>query len=223
MRARLTVGLLVLATACPSSRPPVTAGFPLGSDSLVKPDATFSVPKVRDFAAPYRRPLRLAKLKPGQTCPVTRGRSIANERVSGYGLGRRPVSVIFDTQRDRSGAFLIRGYPPAKGWNDIGTIWVVSPQVRGDVLLRASSLDGRGPIGLSPYEFTLLLNVSTSILQRPTAALLLPTVVTREGFNLTRSGWRNYRGFFDFQSGGCYGVQIDGSNFSYDIVFRAAL
>jgi hypothetical protein len=69
----------------------------------------------------------------------------------------------------------------------------------------------------------LLLNVSTSILDRPTSALLFPSVPTREGFNLTRSGWRNYRGFLDLRRPGCYGIQIDGSNFSYRVVFRAVL
>lgn len=215
--------LLLCATACPSSKPQADAGFPLGPATLVKPGTAATAPKFRDLAAPYRRPIKLAQLKRGQQCPVTPGRRLSNERVSGFALGSGPVSVILDTQRDRHGLFYARGYPPVKGWYDIGTIWMVSPRVRGDVLLRAQSLDGRGPIGLSPYEFTLLLNVSTSTLERPTAALLLPTVVTREGFNLTRSGWRNYRGFLDFQRGGCYGVQIDGSNFSYSIVFRAAL
>jgi hypothetical protein len=88
-------------------------------------------------------------------------------------------------------------------WFGPKTLWYVVPAYQGPVLIRGSCLDGPGPVGFGEQPLV--------------SALIIPPGPT---LNEAAGGYRTSpRGTY-VMSPGCYGVQVDGTSFSYLIVLE---
>jgi hypothetical protein len=86
-------------------------------------------------------------------------------------------------------------------------LWISRPGYQGPLLIRGRQLDGPLAVGFG-NEIV------------PFAELQLPPG-TAAGAPLSPQGWRNWPSMSRLRSPGCYGWQIDGSDFSEVIVIRA--
>jgi hypothetical protein len=100
-------------------------------------------------------------------------------------------------------------YPPPPSsewgttWSGAKVLWVGAPSYSGPVLIRGHQLDGPHLLG-----FSLANSSARSDLQFPP-----------RGRN--HGGWRDWPSDTRLRAPGCYGYQVDGTNFSTVIVFRA--
>ncbi len=85
-------------------------------------------------------------------------------------------------------------------------LWVSSPDYTEQAIIRGKQLDGPNTLGV---EGPL-----------PELDFPLQTGVTSDG---TASGWRDLPSTTYVPAPGCYAYQVDGINFSYVLVFQAAL
>lgn len=152
------------------------------------------------------RPLRLPRVAPGGTCPVSRiGRRVDWEHVKfpgSPGIGRGPVypgmspgaqvDVTPDTQYGGN-------------WRGAKVFWYVSPRYRGPVLIRGRQLDGTHWLGFNGRKL-------------PLRGLRIHTydTVAFGGAPGSRGVPSDVRALVP----GCYGVQIDGTRFSRTVIFR---
>jgi hypothetical protein len=159
-----------------------------------------------------RRRLRLARLRPGQRCPVTHRHEVRGAFPGALGAG--PVFA---------GTSVVAGHPvgfpyppPPAGsnalfagskWSGFKVLWVSRPSYNGPVLIRGRQLNGPDGVG---FGLDLV----------PFAELQFPPG-TRAGAPPTANGWRNWPSTTRIRSPGCYGWQIDGDNFSEVIVIDA--
>lgn len=165
-----------------------------------------------------RRPLRLRRLGPGADCPRTSGRP-ANEYSSDFGyayaLGRGPVFPVPATPARytynpdaRGEAEAIRLAATKRGkWFGQKILWIVAPTYRGWVLIRGRRLDGSGRIYFGPGL-------------RPTVRFLWLHVV---GSKAWAGGWPAFPSVAFLRTTGCYGLQIDGSNFRRFVIIKTVL
>lgn len=159
--------------------------------------------------AALRRPLRLAALRRGTPCPVSApGRSVSPYYSPAVGAG--PVYAISLFSLAQTGV-LPYDYPPRKNWIFRGSLWggqalkwLGEPTYGGPVLIRGRQLNGPHLLGFESFT------VPYSEMQVPPG----------QGDPQT-DGWRFWGGYARFRASGCYGVQVDGTNFSEVIVFKA--
>jgi hypothetical protein len=151
-----------------------------------------------------RRPLVL----PDAACPATGGQHFENGQFGGIVLGHGPVQPLLApaTNADRSQAqqgVLVFRPTTRPGWYAIKTLWFASPDYQGPVYIRGRQLDGTHTpaFGESP-------------------ALVDPQLGPGATLNGT-GGWRTWPGATWLRSPGCYAWQIDGTDFTEVIVFRA--
>jgi hypothetical protein len=154
------------------------------------------------------RPLHLPRLMPGAKCPV----SGVDQRVNwkpinifgGSGIGPGPVypglggsagqvTVMQDTQY---------GGP----WLGGKLFWYVAPSYRGPVLIRGRQLDG-----------THIMRFNGRKLPPPELRIHSYDSVGWDGQPV---GSRGVASSIRVLTGGCYGVQLDGTRFSRVVVFR---
>ncbi|MET0729570.1 MAG: hypothetical protein ABWZ03_00130 [Solirubrobacterales bacterium] len=161
-------------------------------------------------AGPWRelhRPLELPRLTAGETCPVSSvGGGVDWESANifgGRGIGRGPVYAGLGGPP--VGTFPVQVYPERPGWLAGKLFWYVEPEYRGRVLIRGRRIDGQGPLQFEVRRATEL----------------------RVGIGETVRWHGQPRGSRGVPSGvlvktpGCYAVQVDGTDFSRRIVFRA--
>jgi hypothetical protein len=147
--------------------------------------------------ATLKRPLRL----PGArfSCPLSRvGKSAPN---TGFTLGRGPAYPVLGS--DQASAELADD-ARKRGWYLHKTLWVISPEYPGPLLIRGARLDGPGPVRFhhgGPLR----------------AAVLWP------GSNGAKAEWRYGPNSTALRTPGCYAFQIDGTTFSRVVVFEATL
>jgi hypothetical protein len=164
--------------------------------------------------ASLHRPLRLPSVVRGARCPVSPAAPRARFRVYGVGrgLGGGPVYPIMPR------ALEIEFPPPGLseftvgGWGGQRVLWFVLPRYRGPVLVRGRRLDGRDPVrfdgGRVPQiELRIPVGVGS----------FWPARVLRD------DGQRYRRSYTRLRAPGCYAFQVDGTSFSYRIVFRGVL
>jgi len=161
------------------------------------------------------RPLHIGKLPPSARCPVSAvSRRLDFSRYGVHpGLGRGPVYPI------SSSTLGVEFPPPATtefvtgGWGGQRVLWFVGPAYRGPVLIRGRRLDGSDPVrfehGDNPPAAEL--RIGEEDLGR------WPVGTT------TAAGQRYRRSYTRLRAPGCYAYQVDGTSFSYTIVFRAIL
>jgi hypothetical protein len=163
--------------------------------------------------AKLHRPLRLPRLARAR-CPVSAVARRVPFRVYGVGrgLGPGPVYPIMPQ------ALEIEFPPPGLsefivgGWGGQRVLWFVGPGYRGPVLVRGRRLDGRDPVRFDRGRVPgLELRIGAGDTGR------LPLGLARY------DGQRYRRSYTRLRAPGCYAVQVDGTSFSYRIVFRGVL
>jgi len=156
-----------------------------------------------------QRPLAFPRVPPGADCPVTSGRLFNNGQFGGLALGEGPVQPIVLgggslTQGLRFRAYVLpHARPPYRGWYSMKTLWFARPEYRGPVFIRGRQLDG-------PH--TVVLGEGPSLVD--------PQLGPGDTVNGIE-GWREWPGGSDLRTPGCYGWQVDGTDFSHVIVFKA--
>ena len=149
-----------------------------------------------------RRPLHLPKLGPSGRCPTGSGRRIFNDQFGGVALGSGPVRpLIAALGGDKKHGIL--AFDRFGSWWEVKTLWFSYPHYQGPVLIRGRKLDGSGKI---------VFGEGPSLIDPQ-----LPPEPTINGTN----GWREWPGGTFIHSFGCYAWQIDGTDFSNVIVFKA--
>jgi hypothetical protein len=148
------------------------------------------------------RPLKFPTVSPGAPCPTSAGAEVDTSGSGGFGgialgLGDpvRPLGP-FTTHAIATGSNVSMD----SSWFGPKTLWYVVPAYRGPVLLRGSRLDGPGPVGFGEQPLV--------------SALIIPPGPTLN----EADGYRTSPGGTNVMRPGCYGVQVDGTSFSYVIV-----
>ncbi len=146
------------------------------------------------------RALKFPILSPGAPCPTSAGADVATVGFGGPALGLGdPVRPL--------GSFSTRGITTGTStsvdhhWFGPKTLWYVTPSYQGPVLIRGARLDGPGPVGFGEQPLV--------------SALIIPPGPT---LNEASDGYRTSPGGMWVMRPGCYGVAVDGTNFSYVIV-----
>jgi hypothetical protein len=173
--------------------------------------SSLSVLHADDDWAALRRPFHLPKLAAGAVCPVSRvDRRIDWNRAhifgrSGIGLG--PVYAGLGFQNGRLHATSDVQY--SGPWYGEKVFWYVLPRYRGPILIRGRRLDGPQQLGLNGSK-------------TPRSELRIQPgeTVSWQG---RLPGSRGVPSEVRVRAAGCYGVQIDGTNFSRAIIFKATL
>jgi hypothetical protein len=151
------------------------------------------------------RPLKFPTVSPGTPCPTSAGAEVDTGGSGGFGgialgLGD-PVRPL--------GPFTPHGIATGSSvsmdpsWFGPKTLWYVVPAYQAPVLIRGSRLDGPGPVGFGEQPLV--------------SALIIPPGPT---LNELSGGYRTSPGGTYVMRPGCYGVQVDGTSFSYLIVLE---
>ena len=163
-----------------------------------------------DWAA-LRRPFHLPKLAAGAPCPASRvDRRIDWNRAHIFGrsgVGPGPVYAGLGFQNGRLQATSDGQY--SGPWFGEKVFWYVLPRYRGPILIRGRRLDGPQQLGFNGS------NTPQSELQ-----IEPQETVSWEG---QQPGSRGVPSQVRVRAAGCYGVQVDGTNFSRAIIFKATL
>lgn len=153
-----------------------------------------------------RRPLHIPHLSPGSKCPVSKVPSrIAWKGINifgGEGIGQGPVypglgahsGLLFATRDEQYGG----------KWFGEKVFWYVQPSYRGPVLIRGRRLDGPQIVRfngrrLPPAELHIESGQTVSWQGQPRGSRGVPSNVR-------------------IIAPGCYGLQIDGTNFSRIVI-----
>ncbi len=206
-------------TAAPPSPAPTTAvptqiiaGFPAPATYQQACDLEPSVCNARDLMPAtadsplpraLRRPLQLPILGPGQACPVTQGAFLQTAYFAGVALGTGPVRPL--GRVTASGEGELGAAPDPAGWYGFKTLWFSAPSYTGPWLIRGAQLDGTSPVIFGE--------------QPAVSQLVVPPVATLNG----EGGYRTAPGGTYVRGPGCYAWQVDGTTFSYVIVFHAVV
>jgi hypothetical protein len=148
------------------------------------------------------RPLKFPTVSPGTPCPTSAGAEVETLAFGGIALGRGdPVRPLGPFTTDGIAKDVSASMDPS--WFGPKTLWYVVPAYQGPVLIRGSRLDGPGPVGFGEQPLV--------------SALIIPPGPT---LNEASDGYRTSPGGTYVMRAGCYGVQVDGTSFSYLIVLE---
>ena len=215
----LLAALLLGAAACTGSPAHRATSSPQGSSP-----ATSSAPGAVSYAdycegtgncpaggvpASLRRPLHPPRVRSG-SCPVTQPiRQVSADFGAAQGSG-----PIYPVGVDAHGVLPAVGpsvpgsvYPP--GWGGAKVLWVGAPTYTGPVLIRGIQLDGNSPVAFQAGG----ANPALPELQLPPGSPV----------NVSAAGWRNWPSATLLKAAGCYAWQIDGTNFSIVVAFKAEI
>jgi hypothetical protein len=120
-------------------------------------------------------------------------------------LGQGPVYVVFP----EGNGTLVVSTTYAGDWPGQKVLWIVDPSYTGPVMIRGGRLDAPGLIGWGEDSHPI-----------PELSLALPKNAVP---STALRGWRNWPEAARLPAEGCYAYQVDGSGFSYAIVFAARL
>lgn len=141
--------------------------------------------------------------KPAEGCPTTSGHKVETVGFGGVALGPGPVEPIIAADGDP-----LHGVAQVDWWSDrwysFKTLWFVRPSYAGPVLVRGARIDGAGVVAFGEAPVI--------------GHLIIPPGPT---FNEYPDGYRTAPGGTYVQNPGCYAWQVDGTDFSYVIVFSA--
>jgi hypothetical protein len=214
--ARTTLTLVLAATACTTDR---------RADSIQPPDAeatdgadVFSELRRREpqLPRPGSAPCSSGAVDPGDVAGAIHLPGIPSEAGLGPGttveeLARGPVYFVFQAIPRALDLF-----PPTSRGRRVATVLIVSrPSYRGPVLVRGRGMDGPERIGfaLGPELHWELRLPDGSWDDRET-----PLRVWGRKAHL-RPGWRVAVAHLLVPKGRCSALQVDGSSFSYALVF----
>ena len=167
-------------------------------------DSHVHVLRVPARYAALRRSLHLPVVKPGARCPVSApGRRV--NKLNGPVVGHGPVYLFTLEQhgvRQYEGTRNKQSLFPRSPWGGSVLKWIGRPAYHGPVLVRGRQLDGPHALGFSYRPGGARIS-----------ALLLPA---EHGHR-----WHYWGNYARLGAPGCYGLQVDGTNFSEIIVFSA--
>jgi hypothetical protein len=164
---------------------------------------------VRDEWTPLRTPLHLPTLASGAKCPVSRVDSRVQWnriRTFGSGIGSGPA---YPGLGNHSGLLFASRSQYGGPWFSEKVFWYVRPTYRGPVLIRGARLDGSESVGFNGYK-------------QPDPELRIEPGQTVHWAGQP-PGSRGVPSGVRVRTPGCYGFQIDGTNFSRVVVFVADL
>jgi hypothetical protein len=152
--------------------------------------------------ATLHRPVRLPTLPPGTPCPRSATRQDVVPDFSTVG-GDGPVYI---RPWERGGLYDVdRRYPNRQGWFLQKVIFIVGPAYRGPILVRGHQLDG-------PTEIAFQEGLDTPVEREKRLHDPAGTSPT--------AGVRWWGGYTLWRAAGCYAIQLDGLDFSENIVFE---
>lgn len=149
------------------------------------------------------RPLRFQNVGRAEPCPTTSGHKVETQGFGGVALGTGPVEPLVAADGDPlHGVAQVDWW--SDGWYSFKTLWFVLPNYAGPVLVRGARIDGTGLVafGEEPVIGHLIIPPGLTVNEYP-------------------DGYRTAPGGTYVQSPGCYAWQVDGTDFSYVIVFNA--
>lgn len=143
-------------------------------------------------------------------CPRTSG----GDRAKGVAvaLGRGPVFPVIGMSAAppaRGGVAGLRSDYRVLGWYLHKTLWAVSPSYSGPVLIRGRRIDRAGLL-----RFGGDAQAPREMVHASTPSFRMTADQTRE--------WRYYPTETLIRAPGCYAFQVDGTGFSYVLIFRAS-
>lgn len=189
------------ATSPPTSRDPNLV-FP-GTYGTAACDNAAAVcdPRTR-LPAVMQRPMQFGLIASGRTCRATRPTRLHNSYIGGIALGGAadPVRLVIANLVDVRLRTIELGTTSTPGWGAIKVVWVAAHAYQGPFVIRAQPLQHSGPIrigtGGPPPAGPLVVAAG-------------PTLNSGRGYRTLPSGvWVRHPG--------CYGVQVDGVNFTSD-------
>ena len=146
---------------------------------------------------------RLGLPEPPRRCPASRGVIVRTDdfRVVALGINRpvQPGVATDDAEGLSHGRVAATRLP--NGWLGFKTLWFARPRYQGPFLVRAGAVGGAGSI-------------------RFDRALERDMFAVRTGTANGTDGYREVPGGTYVSRPGCYAWQVDGEQFSYQIVFR---
>jgi hypothetical protein len=158
------------------------------------------------------RPLKVPSIASGTACPVSDAETRINFSDAygvGRGIGPGPVyPVHYDPNGPEMSTVSVR-FPPSPGsfaegseWNGWKHVWVIRATYQGPVLIRGRQLDGASDVRFG------------GAIEPPTKHRLPARPRQLAGV------FRFERTFSRVRTPGCYAYQIDGTTFSYLVVFE---
>jgi hypothetical protein len=148
-------------------------------------------PPVVDWSTLTSKPLKLEQLASGAPCPVSPKVDLAPKGQS----GKWPIYGFGDGPAYISGQFT---------WfsdGGQGFVILVDPKYTGPLLVRSKRLDGAGSLTLSGERLTTLTDGAVGLPQTGSPPY-----------------WGTWGGSVTTNAPGCYGIQLDGTNFSSVVV-----
>ena len=147
-----------------------------------------------------QRPLHISALAAGESCVTTPGKQVNPEM--GPALGEGPVYMVGYGAEGTNTIYMSR---VDGGWYYLKTIWTAPPNFHGAFLLRGGQVDGPNAVRFS---------------EDTTGMPDLQVVYSSGNAGSTQSGWLPWINYVRIRAPGCYGIQVDGLNFSEVIRFR---
>jgi len=159
------------------------------------------------------RPVRLAHLAVGETCPATPTRSSVSPDYA-VAVGGGPVYIVGGAA---SGALtytpagLLDSQPGSLGGAEAR--WQIAPSYTGPVVIRGRQLDGPNQLA---FNGGMDQPTGNSLQLEPTLSEL-----RLMGGEATAPTWTTWITLVRLSHPGCYAYQVDGLTFSYAITFQA--
>ena len=159
------------------------------------------------------RPLHIPSIESGGTCPISNPQTrvdFAAVYGTGRGLGPGPAyPAHYDPRRGLDLDVILLRFPPPPGyfaeeseWNGWKHVWVVGSAYQGPVLIRGRQLDGGNDVR---FGGAVVPSREHRLSARP---------------RQLAGTFRFERTFSRVRTPGCYAYQIDGTTFSYVVVFE---
>jgi hypothetical protein len=193
-RVCLSVLFSLSLAACSSTVPPVSG---------VK--ATASV-EGSAFAGLAWAPLKLPRVGPGQSCPVSTPRNLGPQ--IGPGKGSGPVFVF--------GADAVLSDPASS--NKI--VWASDPSYSGPIRIRGARIDGAGQLLLDTYD-NRWRGAPVKTVDGTGLVPELDLLESHSSFPNVPTGWRMWPSGTYVSLPGCYAWQVDGVGFTELIIFHS--
>jgi len=176
--------------------PPTTS--PTSTQAAPTPVATFDLKTALPIL--QQRSLRVSALAAGESCVAAPGKQVAPEL--GPALGEGPLYMVgYGTE----GMTSIYNGRDDSGWYYLKTIWTAPPNFHGVFLLRGRQMDGPNEVRFS---------------EDTTDTPALQAVFSSDDAGSEASGWLPWIDYVRVRAPGCYGIQVDGLDFSYIIRFK---
>jgi hypothetical protein len=219
-RSRIWLSLLgialILLAGCSSGSntqaPTATATSTTTSSTATTVPATTTTGATADWSALESKPLHLPDISAGATCPVTPSQQhIAPDHQ--YAAGNGPVYLVNEAANNPV-IFLDAGSSdPGSPWKISKIFWEVSATYTGPAIVRGGQIDGASALNFNGgLGQTAGNNQGTEPILHELRLLGDP-----------HGQWKTYLTFVRIKQAGCYAFQIDGQNFSENIVIRGTV